>query len=97
MVVVHWVPVLFDYLLLLADSTRSAGSSVPRLQLEDHFEQVLRQLRQELDLGVGVKTVQDRALWWQVLVHVGVITNVVQIWGQREVGCKEEVPVQLLS
>ena len=79
MLVKLFVFVLFNTNLFVAtDTCASTCSCVTRLHLEHSLEQVLGSGRQEVDLGVGVETVQVRTLSGQRLVDVGVVALVVR-------------------
>ena len=72
------------YLFVATDAHAGACSGVSRLHLEDGAEQDVGRGRQELDLGVRVKSVQVRALGRQHLVDVGVVADVVAVGRHRE-------------
>lgn len=56
--------------LLPGPHSSFSGAAVPGLQLQHGAQELLRALREEADLGVGVEAVQVGRLWRQGIVYV---------------------------
>ena len=68
------------YLLLPGASAATAAHiCIARLHLKHGLEHVLGRGGEEVNLSVGMEAIQVRALWWQRLVYVCVVTYRLQI------------------
>ena len=74
-----------------------AGAALARLQLEDGPEELLRGGREEADLGVGVKPVEDGRLRREVVGDVAVVALVVHAGRAVEPRRQLKLPVQLVG
>lgn len=84
-----------QYLLVATDAHAGSSAGVPWLHLEHGPEQDVGRGRQELDLGVGVKSVQVRALWRQRLVNKRVVADVVAVRRHRKSRSQVQLAVHL--
>jgi len=85
------------HLLVATDTTASSSAGVTRLHLKHCPEQVLRRRRQELDLGVRMKSVEVGALWRQDLVDESVVADVVAVWWHGKSGRQVQLAVHLIT
>ena len=83
-------------LFVATDAIAVSGAGVTRLHLKDSAEQVLGRRRQELDLGVRVKSVEVRTLGRQNLVDERVVTDVVTVWRHWKPGRQVQLAVHLM-
>lgn len=70
--------------LLSGSGASTCCSGITRLHLKHSPEQIVGVCCQELDLSIGVKAVQVRALRRQALVDVCMVSLVVRVRWQRE-------------
>ena len=66
-------------LLLPGGATSSPRRCIPWLHLKYSAEEVFRGGGEEPNLSIGVESIEVGALWWEVLINVGVVATVVQV------------------
>lgn len=82
-------------LFLPGGATSSSCRCISWLHLKYSAEEVFRGGGEEPNLGIGMETIEVGALWWKVLINVGMVATVVQVGRAGKPRSKIQLSIKL--